>query len=466
MDISKVELKGAHALDRIARDCGDVTVGCSDVAGIVRAVIESRTRVRAEHDALLETVAALEADEKRIADACDESRLLSNRAIDRLSEGRRLIHSSLDQVTELLELVDTLTQHVTGFAAAMSQVRQCSRDIDQIAETTNILSLNAAMEAARAGDAGRGFAVVANEVKNLAGKTRVATDEIVRTIDMLGREAEQVIARIDEGARASGEAKSSVARISHTIDGVVDLVGEVDAQNDNIARANGTVREHVVSIRQVLDVLDQTAVAGEAGLRRAHERIEGLETSASAMFDGIVQAGLSPRDNAMVARAQDAARTLAEAAEAAIASGALDPAALFDRDYRELPGSDPKRYRTRLVDWADRAWRPLLDRIAGSDPAIMAAACTDMNGFLPTHLTRFSQAPTGDLAHDTLYCRNGRMILDAVDQKAKDSTAPFMMAVYRQEGDGRSYKVVRNVYVPLVLDGRRWGDLELAYSFD
>ena len=466
MDVSKIEVQGAVALDRIARDCGDVTVGCSDVAGIVRAVIESRARVRVEHDALLDTVAALEVDEKRIADACDESRLLSRRAIDRLAEGTRLIHSSLDQVTELLELVDALTQHVTGFAAAMSQVRQCSRDIDQIAETTNILSLNAAIEAARAGEAGRGFAVVANEVKNLAGKTRQATDEIVRTIDMLGREAEAVIGRIDEGAKASGEAKSSVARIAHTIDGVVALVGEVDTQNDQIAKANGTVSDHVVSIRRVLAALDQTAIASEVELRRAHERVEGLEMTASTMFDNICQAGLSPRDNEMVARAQEAARQLAEAAGEAIASGALDAGALFDRDYREIPGSEPKRYRTRLVDWADRVWRPMLDRIAASDPGIMAAACTDMNGFLPTHLTRFSQPPTGNLAHDTGYCRNGRMILDPIDQKAKDSTAPFMMAVYRQEGDGRSYKVVRNVYVPLVLDGRRWGDLELAYSFD
>ena len=303
------------------------------------------------------------------------------------------------------------------------------------------------------------------EVKNLAGKTRLATDEIVRTIDALGREAEQVVGRIEDGARASSEAKSSVARISQTIDGVVELVGEVDAQNDNIARANGTVSEHVVSIRQALDVLEQAAESSESGLRRAHDRIEGLEMTASAMFDSIVQAGLSPADNAMVERAQAAAQEIMAATEAAIAAGELDPAALFDRDYREIPGSNPPRFRTRLCEWADRAWRPMLDRIAASDPAIMAAACTDMKGFLPTHLTRFSQAPTGELAHDTRFCRNGRKILDPIDQKAKESSAPFMMAVYRQEGDGRSYKVVRNVYLPLVLDGRRWGDLELAYSF-
>jgi methyl-accepting chemotaxis protein len=465
MEHSRIETHNARALDAIARDCGAVTVGCSDVAGIVQGVIDSRARLRAEHNALLETVAALEADEKRIADACDESRVLSNRAIDRLGEGTRLIHSSLGQVTELLELVDTLTQHVTGFAAAMTQVRAGTRDIGQIAETTNILSLNASIEAARAGDAGRGFAVVASEVKNLAGKTRIATDEIVRTIDALGREAELVVGRIEDGARASSEAKSSVARIIETIDGVGALVGEVDAQNDNIARTNGTVSEHVVSIRQALDVLEQAAESSESGLRRAHVRIEELELTASAMFDSIVQAGLSPDDNAMVERAQDATREIVALTEAAVAEGRLDPATLFDRDYRPIPGSNPPRFRTRLCEWADREWQPLLDRLSMSDPAIMAAACTDMKGFLPTHLSRFSKAPTGELAHDTRYCRNGRMILDPVDQKAKDSTAPFMMAVYRQEGDGRSYKVVRNVYVPLVIGGRRWGDLELAYAF-
>jgi methyl-accepting chemotaxis protein len=57
-------------------------------------------------------------------------------------------------------------------------------------------------------------------------------------------------------------------------------------------------------------------------------------------------------------------------------------------------------------------------------------------------------------------------MLEAIDRKAKASNASYMMAVYRQEGDGDSYFVVRNVYVPLIIGGRRWGDFELAYSFD
>jgi len=194
--------------------------------------------------------------------------------------------------------------------------------------------------------------------------------------------------------------------------------------------------------------------------------MEELEMTASEMFDSIVKAGLSPQDSAMVERAQEHAREVERIAEEAIAAGKLDTAQLFDQDYREIEGSNPVRFRTSLVDWAHANWRHLLDGAAGGEGPIMAAACTDMNGYLPTHLTKHSQAPTGDLAHDTRFCRNGRMILDAIDQKAKRSGDAYMMAVYRQEGDGKTYRVVRNVYVPVFVAGRRWGDFELAYSFD
>ena len=197
MKHASFDFDNSASIDRISFNCGEVTIGCSHVAGIVQSVIDSSARLRTEHDALLDTVAELEADQNRVSEACDEARLLSDRAITRLGEGTDLIHSSLGQITELLDLVGALSQHVTGFAAAMEQVRRCSQDIDQIAETTNVLSLNATIEAHRAGEAGRAFAVVANEVKTLASQTRKATDEIAHTVDALGAEAESVIGRIE-----------------------------------------------------------------------------------------------------------------------------------------------------------------------------------------------------------------------------------------------------------------------------
>jgi methyl-accepting chemotaxis protein len=465
MEVSAIDARGASALERIPEACGKVTVGCSDVAGIVQAVLDSSGVLRAEHIELQGTVKELEADQRKVSEASDEARLLSARAIERLNMGTSQIQSSLQQITSLLDLVETLATHVTGFAAAMDQVKRCSQDIEQIAETTNILALNATIEAMRAGDAGRTFAVVANEVKTLAGETRKATDEISDVIETLGSEAATVIERIEAGAKASNEAKTSVASIDATISGVSQLVDEVDQQNDQITRATGMMTEHVDRVSSVIDSFDRAANENEQRLETAHERIEELELTASEMFDQIVKAGLSPQDSQMVEKAQHFASEVIATAEEAIKSGSLKMDQLFDENYRLLEGTNPKQYRTALSDWADAHWRPINDRVVGEGGPIMMCSQADMKGFLPTHITDRCRRPTGDLTHDTTYCRNGRIMLYAIDKKAKQQNDAYMMAVYRQEGDGKNYVVVRNVYVPVVINGRRWGDFELAYSF-
>lgn len=465
IDTTATNIDSAHALDSIPEKCGAVSVGCTDVAGIVERVLRGSEVLREEHRALHGTVKALEEDQTKVAEASDEARLLSERAIERLGEGTALIESSLGQIGSLLELVDALGQHVTSFSAAMEQVRRSAMDIEDIAETTNILALNATIEAMRAGDAGRTFAVVASEVKSLANDTRKATEEIASTIDALGGEAASVIGRIEEGSRASADAKESVARIESTISSVGELVEEVDKQNDVIARSTTTISDHVDAVQSVLTSYDKAAQVNEEQLETAHERVKELELTASSMFDALVQAGLSPQDSEMVALAQDKMREIMALAEEAVAKGELSEAALFDQDYQLIEGSKPERFRTGLVDWANKTWRPILDEATGAHPNLIAAACTDTKGFLPTHMSTMSREPTGDIAHDTKYCRNGRILFEAMDQKAKVSNAPYMMAVYRQEGDGKTYKVVRNVYIPLFINGKRWGDFELAYSF-
>src|SRR6187551_1676805 len=113
----------ASGIDAIPRYCGEVTVGCSDVAGIVEAVARSSERLREEHAELAATIASLEAEQRQVTDASGEARPLW---------GSDLIRSSLGQIGDLLSLVDTLTSHITGFAAAMEQVRRTSQDIERI----------------------------------------------------------------------------------------------------------------------------------------------------------------------------------------------------------------------------------------------------------------------------------------------------------------------------------------------
>lgn len=454
------------AIEAISDQCSRVAMDCAEVGGLLDQVNATSADLRDEHVRLLETFAALEADQHRVTEAGDEARLLSQQAIERLAEGTRSIGESLAQINTVFSLVDVLARHLTGFSAAMVQVERCAKGIERVAETTSILALNATIEAMRAGKAGNAFELVAEEVKALAADTREATTEITQTIARLGSEAAIVSGRIEAGTRINEEAKASIAGIESAIRNVSELVGEVDSQNDQIARATGTISEHVGKVQTVLANFEVAASSNEQRLASSIQRMGILETAGSEMFDAIVRGGLSAIDLEMVEVALEHVGELVEITEQALASGELTRAALFDADYREIPGSNPARYTTGLTHWADRNWRPVIDRCLARGRPIKMFMPADMQGFMPTHATERSRPQTGNLAHDTAFCRNGRIIFGPSEQRARASNRPFLMAVHRQNGNDGSFYIVRTVYVPLVIQGERWGDAELAYILD
>lgn len=460
-DINSID---ATALDTLPDSCGEVTVGCSDAVGIIEAVVRSSETLRAEHDALQETVAELDKDQRKVSEASEETRQLSAKAIAQLSEGTTLINNSLGEIQNLLELVNALSRHVAGFATAMEQVRRSSHDIAEIADTTNILALNATIEAMRAGEAGRTFAVVADEVKTLANQTHKATQEIVKTVDVLGEEASNVIEQIEQGNNASEKASNSVTQIERTISQVGGLMQQVDRRNDHIAQASGTITKHVSQVQDIFQGFGSATVENESQLASAKKQMVRVEETAWSMFDNIVKAGVSAEDSVLVELALEYGKKVQGRIDHAIASGDTTIDAMFDNNYVAVQGTNPPLYRTKISDWADANWRPLLDEVKAADSRIIATTCTNMEGFLPTHLSSLSQPPTGDEEYDTDHCRNGRIFWDNVDARAKESNETYMMAVYRADMKNDSYIVVRNVFIPLYVDGRRWGDFELAYQ--
>ncbi len=160
-----------NAIRAVARDCGSLSIECSDVAGYVERVAERIIEHLKVLDALEEVTTRLLADQARVSDSTDEARLLSEQAKAKLEAGREAIEGTIGGFKGLTELVVQLGERMAGFAGAMNQVQTVSSTIETIARKTNMLALNATIEAARAGDAGRSFAVVAAEVKKLAHDT-------------------------------------------------------------------------------------------------------------------------------------------------------------------------------------------------------------------------------------------------------------------------------------------------------
>ena len=463
MKMEVVEKADNKWISATADICGDVTIECTETAGILHRAIQSAEHVRSSNSELERITELLAHDIAMVAQATDEAKLLSETAESKLIAGNTEIRLSMESFSELINLINRLGNHITGFATAMDQVKRVSQNIATIARTTNMLALNAAIEAEKAGDAGKSFAVVAAEVKRLASDSRLATTEITDTVNSLASEAARFMEQIQVGVVASDKARQRFSNLDDLIANVTETVVSVGSHNQDIAQSTAAVHKRLTDSQ---NIRMSSAAANEQmheWLGSAHGKVQKLEIKANKMFDHIVHSNLSEKDRPFVDLALEQARIIEQLTQDALAQSKLDEAAIFDQNYEVIVGSKPERFRTKLSAWADAFWRPVLDSASDSKVEILSVVCTDMLGFLPTHLSKYSRAPTGDLTHDTQYCRNGRMLLEGADLLAKASNEDYMMAVYRHEGDGQTSHTVRNVYVPLTFNGRRWGDLEIAY---
>ena len=465
MATAGIEEVTENAIRAVARDCGSLSMECSDVAGYVNGVGQRIGEHLKMLDQLEEVTTRLLTDQARVSDSTDEARLLSEQAKAKLDAGREAIEGTIDGFKGLTELIVQLGERMAGFAAAMNQVQSVSSTNETIARKTNMLALNATIEAARAGDAGRSFAVVAAEVKKLAHDTRAATSQIASTIGELTREAGAVTTEIKTGVERSRAAQSGFSTISETVREVTEIVGMVDRQTEGIAHSTSMIQTSVDRVKAGLTDFAGDARANGSELLSAQKRLAHLEMLSNTMLDTLANSGAEIDDTPFILKAQEGCREVQIAIEQAIDSGEISLEDVFDRDYQIMEGTNPVQYRVRFNETADREVRPVLDRMKAADGRIIGTAIGDMNGYLPTHLSERSHPQGPDPVWNDAHCRNRRIMIDDQTRMALASDRPATLATYRMElGDKKI--PVKNIYVPLWVKGRRWGNFELAYRDD
>jgi methyl-accepting chemotaxis protein len=453
-----------NAIRAVARDCGSLSMECSDVAGYVQDVGKRIADHLKMLDSLEDVTTRLLADQARVSDSTDEARLLSEQAKAKLEAGREAIDGTIAGFKGLTELVVQLGERMAGFASAINQVQTVSSTIETIARKTNMLALNATIEAARAGDAGRSFAVVAAEVKKLAHDTRSATSQIALTIGELTREAGAVTSEIKTGVERSRAAQMGFSQISDTVREVSEIVGMVDRQTEGIAHSTSLIQTSVDRVKAGLTDFAGGARDNGSQLLQAQKRLGHLELLSNTMLDTLANSGAEIDDTPFILKAQDAARDIMAAIEQAITAGELTVDDVFDRDYQLIPGTNPVQYDVRFCIHADRLIRPVLDHVKATDGRIIGSAVGDMNGYLPTHLSERCQQPGDDPVWNDAHCRNKRVMIDDQTRNALASDRTSL-ATYRMEL-GEELIAVKNIYVPLWFSGKRWGNYELAYRDD
>lgn len=465
MKTEKLDTANPKLIDSVARSCGEVTVGCANVVGLVDDVMATSVEMRDRRKTLQGVITKLSDDQQRVTASTGEARLLSERARKELHSSTQVIKTSMQDFGDLTDLVVTFGEHISGFAAAMDKVRRVSQAIEVIASTTNMLALNAAIEAHKAGEAGATFAVVAAEVKKLALDTRNATNEISSTIDILSSEAGSFVEKVEESIEKGRGARGNFQKIDETISEISGLVTLVDEQNVGIAKSTGMIRDNVQQVQGVLDHFTDSANHTSINLEAAKSKVTELATLSNTMFDQIVHSGFAAEDRRFVDLAISGKNEIVTIVEDALNNGSLSMEQLFDREHVKIEGSNPVRYNNKFNEFSDLHIRPVLDQYRHHSSEIISSVITSIDGYLPTHLSERSRKPTGDPTHDDKYCRNRRIFMDDVTARAiEKKDRSYIVSVYSfAQTNSEKETAAKNVFVPLYFNEQYWGNFEILY---
>ncbi|WP_420892740.1 methyl-accepting chemotaxis protein [Pseudomonas congelans] len=182
-------------------------------------------------------------------------------------DGERVVNEAISQIERLASAVSNSSEAMGALKQESDKIGSVLDVIKSVAEQTNLLALNAAIEAARAGEAGRGFAVVADEVRSLAQRTQKSTEEIEALIVRLQSGTQQATTVMDSSRELSTSSVELTRRAGGSLENITKTVSAIQAMNQQIAAAaeeqSATAEEINRSIINVRDVSEQTSAASE-----------------------------------------------------------------------------------------------------------------------------------------------------------------------------------------------------------
>jgi methyl-accepting chemotaxis protein len=212
--------------------------------------------------AITEMTAAVTEVARNAAVTMEETKIANKKAHD----GRAVVEIAMDSINEL-------AKEVSGSAEVIGRLESYSNDIDKIlvtikgiAEQTNLLALNAAIEAARAGEQGRGFAVVADEVRSLASRTHESTTEIQQMVEHLQKTAREAVAvmtrsqeKAKQGVERASQAGNALAEITQSVTTIADMSAQIATSSEEQSAVAEEIHRNIVAINDIASVSVKSA---------------------------------------------------------------------------------------------------------------------------------------------------------------------------------------------------------------
>ncbi|PAU36094.1 methyl-accepting chemotaxis protein [Vibrio coralliilyticus] len=236
-----------------------------------------------EIDQLATAMSEMSSTVQTVADHAQNASSLTENASGQAESGQRFVQGTVQKISDLSKDISASAQAVNQVEESVESIGSVVGTIQGISEQTNLLALNAAIEAARAGEAGRGFAVVADEVRNLAQRTQGATVEIQEMITQLQSSASSAVELMEKSVVEAAEGVDLVTNAGSELDGIVAQVNQINDMNFQIATAAGQQSSVAEEMNQNLTNVRELVEASVTVVSELLETSEIMQKNAEAL---------------------------------------------------------------------------------------------------------------------------------------------------------------------------------------
>jgi methyl-accepting chemotaxis protein len=228
----------AHIIRNVVEVNEQVRSNVSTMSRATESTVSSTSQQLREIELVATAVEELSASANEIARHAGDTAERTNATSVLAEQGNEIVNSSLENVNRLTNQIESTAQKIQVLKNNSVNIGSVMEVIRTIAEQTNLLALNAAIEAARAGEQGRGFAVVADEVRSLAQKTRSSTEEIESIIVQLQRAADEAHQAMNTSTAAARETIETASKVGGALDKIRSNISIINDMNHQIATAS------------------------------------------------------------------------------------------------------------------------------------------------------------------------------------------------------------------------------------